>query len=357
MDNFDNFMLVSTTSIMGILMAIGGILNFFYAVRRKNRLIFLFSTMWLLYAVFWFIDAAAHYLYSIPIMKLAIIPHLIGVPCIIAFIELTKKEHVSPVKMSILVILEAIVFYITFFVQDNFEIIPGYGIHNKGILRIFQVIFIFYYVSLYFIWSYQTWRRAPGSLKRLTSLLLIGSTLFSIVTAFMYALGTFIKTFNSIAFIVNGIGAITTIIVILKDPRIIYILPFKAYRILIVDTNESVSIFEHNWAKIGELEENMFSMMLQAIGGVLDAILKKGEVQEIQMDRAVLLIHHDKTYPIASVLIATKSSKSLRYGLRRFNEEFITNFRQNLDGERRAGEFEEVREIVDEVFDFIPHYK
>ena len=50
-------------------------------------------------------------------------------------------------------------------------------------------------------------------------------------------------------------------------------------------------------------------------------------------------------------------SKSLRYGLRRFNEEFITNFQQNLDGERRAGEFEEVREIVDEVFDFIPHYK
>jgi len=116
-DNFDNFLLVSTTSIMGILMVIGGILNFIYAIRRRNRLIFLFSAMWLLYAVFWFMDAAAHYFYSIPIMKLAIIPHLIGVPCIIAFIELTKKEHVSPVKMSILVILEAIVFYTTFFVH------------------------------------------------------------------------------------------------------------------------------------------------------------------------------------------------------------------------------------------------
>ncbi len=359
MVDFDNFMLVASASITGILVAIGGIITVIYAIRRKNRLIFLFSAMWLLYTVFWFIDAAAHYFYSIPLMSIAIIPQLIGVPCFIAFIELIKKEHVSPVKMSILVIIEAIVFFFTFFVpeNENYERIDGYGIHNKGILRIFQIIFLFYFVSLYFIWSYQTWRKAPVSLKRLTSLLLIGSTLFSIVTASMYALGTIEKTFNSIAFIVNGIGAFTTIIVILKDPRIIFILPFKAYRILIVDTNKSIALFKHDWAKVGELEENMFSMMLQAIGSVLDDILKKGEVQEIQMDRAVLLIHHDKTYSIASILIASKSSKSLRYRLKSFNEKIITVFQSTLDGERKVGRFEETREIVDKIFDFVPSYK
>ena len=357
MDNLDNLMLVLSTSITGILFTIGGILTVIYAVRRKNRLIFLFSAMWLLYATFWFLDAAAHYFYSIPLMTLAIVPQLLGVPCIIAFIELVKKEHVSPVKLSILVILEAIVFFITFFVPGNYEVIPGYGVHNKGILRIFQVIYIFYYVSLYFIWSYQTWRRAPVSLKRLTILLLIGSTLFSIVTALMYAIGTYIRVFNSIAFIFNGIGAFTTIIVIIKDPRIIFILPFKAYRILIVDTNESVALFKHDWAKVGKLEENMFSMMLQAIGSVLDDILKKGEVQEIQMDRAVLLIHHDKTHSIASILIASKSSKSLKDALKKFNANFITVFRSNLDDERKVGSFKESQEIVDKIFDFVPNYK
>ncbi|GAH42820.1 unnamed protein product [marine sediment metagenome] len=259
--------------------------------------------------------------------------------------------------MSILVIIEALVFFITFFVQGNYEVIPGYGVNNKGIIRIFQVVFLLYFVSWYFIWSYQTWRRAPLSLKPLTILLLIGSTLFSIVTVLMYALGAFIKTFNSIAFIVNGIGAFTTIIVILKDPRIIYILPFKAYRILVVDTNQSVALFKHDWAKVGELEENMFSMMLQAIGSVLDDILKKGEVQEIQMDRAVLLIHHDKTNSIVSILISSKSSKSLRYGLKRFHEKFVTVFHSNLDDERIVGGFEETRKIVDNIFDFVPNYK
>ena len=353
----ENFMLVLTASMTGILVSIGAIITVIYAVKNKKRLIFLFSAMWLMYAIFWFIDAVAHYYYSIFIMSLAILPQLIGVPCIIVFIELIKKEHVSPIKISILIIIEALLLYVTFFVPGNFEIIPGYGVHNKGILRVLQIVFLFYFVSLYFIWSYQTWRKAPASLKRLTSVLLIGSTLFSVVTAAMYALGTFVKTFNSIAFIVNGIGAFTTIIVILKDPRIIFILPFKAYRILIIDTNGSVALYKHDWANVGALEENMFTMMLQAIGNVLDDILKKGEVQEIQMDRAVLLIHHDKTHSIASVLIASKSSKSLRYGLKRFNEKFIAVYHSNLAEERKVGMFEETREIVDMVFDFVPSYK
>jgi hypothetical protein len=352
-------MLVLTTSITGTLLAIGGGITVIYAIKRKNQLILLFSAMWLLYAVFWFIDAAAHFYYSIPFMAIAIIPQLIAVPCIIIFIELVRKEHVNPIKISILVILEAIVFYITFFMNpnDNWDIITGYGVHNKGILRIFQIIFIFYFVSMYYIWSFPTWRKAPVSLKRLTSLLLIGSTLFSVVTATMYALGTFIRTFNSIAFIVHSIGAITNIIVILKDSRIIYILPFKAYRILVVNTYQSVALFKYDWAKVGKLEEDMFSMMLQAIGNVLDDILKKGEVQEIQMDRAVLLIHHDKTYSIASVLITSKSSKSLRYALKRFNEEFVESFQSTLDNEKKIGRIERTKEIVEKVFDFVPRYK
>ena len=304
-------------------------------------------------------DAAAHYLYSIPIMALAIIPQLIAVPCIIIFIELVRKEHVNPTKISILVIIEATVFYVTFFLNpaDNWNIIPGYGVHNKGILRISQIIFIFYYAFLYYIWSFQTWRKAPSSLKRLTNLFFFGSTLFSVVTAIMYVLGTFIRSFNSIAFIIHSVGAITNIIVILKDPRIIYILPFKAYRILVVDTNASIALYKYDWAKVGKLEETMFSMMLQAIGNVLDDILKKGEVQEIQMDRAVLLIHHDNTYSIASILIASKSSKSLRYGLKRFNEKFVNVFQTQLDGERKVGTFEETRALVDNVFDYVPSYK
>ena len=355
--SIENLLLVLSTLITGTLVAIGGIITFIYAFKNKNRLIFLFSAMWLMYAVFWFIDAAAHYLYSIPLMALAIVPQLIGVPCIIIFIELSTKEHVSPVKFSILMIIEALVFLVTFYVPNNWEIIPGYGIHNKGILRIVQIIYLFYFMIFYVLWSFHTWRKAPADLKRLTSYLLFGSTIFSIVTGVLYAIGSLIKVFNAIGFFVNGIGALITILVILKDPRIIYILPFKAYRILVVDTIASVALFKYDWAKAGEVEENIFTMMIQAIGSVLDDILKKGDVQEIQMDRAVILINHNNENSIASVLIASKSSKSLRYGLKRFNEEFVTQFQKTLEDSRKVSDFVEGSKIVEQVFGFVPSYK
>ena len=357
--SLENLMLILSTSFAGSFVGVGGIITCIYAIKRKNRLIFLFSAMWLLYALFWFIDAAAHYNYSTFLMAIAIIPQLIGVPCIIVFIELSRKEHVSPANISILFILEFLVLAATFLLpaSENYEVIQGYGVHNKGILRIFQVIFLLYFVTQYFLWSLQTWRKAPIEYKRLSLWLLFGSSLFSIITVLMYAMGGIIKIFNSIAFFTNGIGAFITIIAILKDPKIIYILPFTAYRVLVLDTKEGIALFKHDWAELEEIEENIFSMVLQAVGSILDEILKKGEVREIQMDRAVLLIQHDKRYPIASVLVSSKSTKSLRIGLKLFNDQFILNFyNENVDF-HEVSKFSEANTLVNSIFDFVPERK
>ncbi|MBY8985678.1 MAG: hypothetical protein KGD65_11450 [Candidatus Lokiarchaeota archaeon] len=255
-----------------------------------------------------------------------------------------------------MIIIELLLLIVTF-MPGGREVIPGYGVHNKGVLRIFQIIFLVYFVSIYFIWGFQTWRKAPLELKRLVTILLFGTTLFSIITALMYALGGFIKIFNSIGFILNGVGAFITIIVILKEPKIIYILPFKAYRILVLDANEGIALYIYNWAKLGRIEENIFSSVLQTVGSILDEILKKGEVREIQMDRAVLLIQHDKRYPIASVLVATRSTKSLRYSLNSFYDQFISNFYKEGDDLHDVSRFRDADNLVEKIFDFIPKYK
>jgi hypothetical protein len=288
-------------------------------------------------------------------MSIAILPQLIAVPCIVIFIELSRKENVSSVKITLLFIIEIALLYVNF-LPGGRVVIPGYGVHNKGVLRIFQVIFLLYFVYLYFIWSYKTWRKAPRELKRITTLHLFGSILFSIVTASLYALGGIIKIFNSFGFFANGIGAFITVIVVLKEPKLIHILPFKAYRILVLETNEGITLFKYDWAELGEVEENIFSTVLQSVGSILDEILKKGEVREIQMDRAVLLIHHDKRYPIASVLISTKSTKSLRYGLRAFYDQFISKYYTLGDDLHEVSRFEDARSLIETIFDFVPEY-
>ena len=355
MSSLENILLVIAATICGTLLLIGGIVTFFYAIKRNNRLFFLFSAMWLLYSVSWFIDAAAHYFYSIFLMSFAIIPQIIGFPCIIIFIELSRKENVSPLKLTILFVISLLLLFVTF-LPGGFEIIPGYGVHNVGILRIIQMIWILNVVTLYFIWGYQTWRKAPNELRTLVTWLLSGSTLFSIVTALLYAMGTFLRIFNTFALFIHGIGAFITIVVILKDPKIIYILPFKAYRILVVNTNDGAALFKYYWAKIGEIEENILSMVLKAGGTVLDEILKKAEVREILMDRAVLLRQHEERYPIASVFITSRSTKSLRYGLKEFNVQFISNFYSEQDDLYEVSKFEEAKKLVEVIFDFVPKY-
>ncbi|MFW9874441.1 MAG: hypothetical protein ACFFG0_15150 [Candidatus Thorarchaeota archaeon] len=54
----------------------------------------------------------------------------------------------------------------------------------------------------------------------------------------------------------------------MKDPIIIYILPFTAYRILVLETNEPIAIFRYYWVEIGIVEENIFPNVLQAEGSV-----------------------------------------------------------------------------------------
>jgi hypothetical protein len=356
MTSFDNLLLVFAASTAGILNIICFVLSFLYAKKRNNRLVYLFSANWLFQAFFWILDAASHYFYSPILMVAAIVPQIVGVPCLFIFIDLIKKERVSSVKLSILFLIE-IMLFILYFIPGNMQIVPGYGIHNVGPLRVLQVIFLVYYVLVYFSWSYLTWKRAPKELKKLVNFLLFGSILFSFVTAFMYSLGGIVKIFNAIGFITHSLGALFTIIVIWKDPRIIYILPFKAYRILVVDTNAGTGLFKYDWAELKAVDENIFSMVLQAVGSILDEVLKKGEIREIKMDQAVLLIQHEKKSPVASVLVTSKSSKSLKYGLKKFNSEFIETFQSQFDGLYEVSRFRDAKKIVERIFDFIPIYQ
>ena len=357
MSDIENILLVLSTTITSVLVTIGALITLLYAIRKKNHIILLFSISWFLYGSFLFLDAIAHYSYSTFIMSIAMIPQIIMIPCLVVFMDFSRKERVNTIRLAFLIIIGLFILFSTIYIEDNWEVIPGYGVHNKGILRIFQIMYIMYFVFYYFNWSYKTWKKAPQDLKKLTSYLLFGSILFSIVTACMYALGTFIRIFNAFAFIFSGTGAFITIIAILKDPKIIYILPFTAYRLLVVDSSTGNTLFKHDWVHISGVEENIFSMVLQAVGNILDDILKKGDVREIQMEQAILLIQHSKKYPIASMLVASASSKSLRYGLNKFNEQFLSKFKSDLYDLNNIKKFEKAEELIDKVFDFVPKYK
>jgi hypothetical protein len=361
----ENLLLGITTFIAGTLSLGNGILTFLYARKRKNRVIFIFSANWFLQAIFWYLDGIAHLTYSPLIMAIAFIPTTIGVLCLFIYIELIEKENVSAINISILVIVELLFLLFAFlplFIPNfppGMQVIkdPPYGVHIVGLCRIFQIIFLIIYVFYYFSWSYKTWRKSPPELRQKATILLLGSALFSIVTVLMYVLGTLVKVLNPLGFVVHGIGAFITVVVIWQEPKLIYVLRFKAYRIIVLETGSGTALFMHDWAELRRIDENFFTMMLQAISSVLNELLRKGEVREVYTDQAVLLVQHDLIHPIASVIIASKSCKSLRYGLKQFNEQFVSKFSSDIEENyHNVSRFKDASVIVEKVFDFVPEY-
>ena len=174
----------------------------------------------------------------------------------------------------------------------------------------------------------------------------------------MYVIGTNEKIFNPLGFVVHGVGAFITVIVIWQEPKLIYVLRFKAYRIIVLETGSGTSLYKYDWAELRNIDENFFSMMLQAISSVLNELLHKGEVREVHTDQAVLLIQHNLQFPIASVMIASKSCKSLRYGLKEFNEQFVSKFSSDIEQNyHNVSRFKDAITLVKKVFDFVPEYQ
>jgi len=353
---FNNVILVFSTALAATLMLIGAAVTLFYYQRRKNSLILLFSLSWAFQGVMWTLISLSHLLYSTSLMATGFILQCIGVFLLFCFLELIETERLHPVKLVVLTLIETL--YLVFiFSPESMKVLPGYGIHISGWGRVFQIIFILYYTFIFLSWSFKTWRKAPKELRSTASVLLLGSIIFSLVALIFYIIGTFLGLFNALGFIVHSLGALITVVAISRDPRIIYILPFRANRLTVFETKGGLSLFTYQWAPLTELDEGFFSMVLQAISNILGETIGKGAVREIHLEEAVLLIQHDKVHPIASVLVASSSNTTLKLALKQFNDRFIQKYPKCSEVFHDISRFDEATVLVEDIFDFIPKYR
>jgi len=75
------------------------------------------------------------------------------------------------------------------------------------------------------------------------------------------------------------------------------------------------------------------------------------------MDEAILLVQYNAKYPIASVIVATKASKSLRFGLKSFHDKFISEYSNYFEDYHNISKFKEASMLVETIFEFVPIYK
>ena len=105
-----------------------------------------------------------------------------------------------------------------------------------------------------------------------------------------------------------------------------------------------------------EYHQDLFSSMLQGVSMIVRKSLKRGDVQEIRVSDAIILAHLSPDYPIACVLVATRSTRSLRDALKIFAERFYNEFHDGFATMNNVGQFSGEEDLVTACFPHVPVY-
>ncbi|MFX0100256.1 MAG: hypothetical protein ACFFCS_11795 [Candidatus Hodarchaeota archaeon] len=200
-------------------------------------------------------------------------------------------------------------------------------------------------------------KKAPEYLKKSTNIFLagviigypfLGIVVFSGLLNILPGLNNF----------VSGVGTVVITLVYIRTPEIAFILPHKVLRLTVINTDSGIALFNHVWSKRDDLiNDSLFSSMLQGIGMILNEAVKQGDVEEIRLKNATLILKRSENVPAACVLVTTKSSKILRDALNGFASKFFKKFEEVIGKTHEVSKFDVADEIIAECFPFIPKHE
>src|SRR5271157_726324 len=122
-------------------------------------------------------------------------------------------------------------------------------------------------------------------------------------------------------------------------------------RLVAYHIESGISLFKYDWTAEGESDkDDLFSGMLSAINSFLEETVNRGNMEEIRMENGVLMAEKTEEYPVAFVLLTTKSNPVVRNALRKFVEKFHALFAQNYAERHQASIYEPATALVEECF-------
>jgi hypothetical protein len=277
---------------------------------------------------------------------LCLAPGFLGV---LALVDSISRDSIETKRFATLVFLLGINTIVLFMPFEEMVLNISY----------YMVIGIGAFISTYTLALYiKIYRSVPVGLKRAAILNVLGSFLVSVLYVILNVLeATNPGIFPPISRFFEATGALIQTLVFAKHEQLFYVLPFKTQRLIAYDTRKGISLFVHDWSKQGQIiDEDLFAGIIQGMSMIVNESIQKGHVQEIKMERGVLLISHDNIHPIAFVIIASKSSQVLNEGLAAFRRKFVQRFESKLGEGGKTGNFETASDLVTECFPFIPQF-
>ncbi|MFX0092786.1 MAG: hypothetical protein ACFFBD_13580, partial [Candidatus Hodarchaeota archaeon] len=228
----------------------------------------------------------------------------------------------------------------------------NYEIMGSMLALSFLIFLFFNYLQIH--------RKAPPQLKQHSRLLLVSGVLLilSPITSGFPLNADGITLHNIIPGIfsfVVAVGMLLMSIVLISQPKLAFVLPFKALRLTVIHEEEGIALYSHTWS-IGEdmIENGLYSGMLQGISMIIKESIKRGHIRQIQMDDAILILYRRIEKPIFCAIAATNFSPSLQNALELFTDKFIEEFSSEFSSPHDISKFDDASRLIEDYFSFVP---
>jgi len=339
------------TAIFGIILTI---ITYYSPKAKKIKSLFFIRLGFILFWVFILTDGFS-FLFLNKILGL--LSGLFIIPAtlfIIIGLNYTMKENIYSYGLIIVIGLSSLLIYSGFqpgAVYIEFQ--SGYlRMAWGGLFGILGMVLTAIAMLYLFYWGIRTWINAPFLIKREALIFFLGIlTIFPFGFLF-YLLYIFEPIFILICDISIAIGALIISLVVIREPKILYILPFTIYRIA-VKSKEGVPLYYHDWSE-SILNETIFTGFLNAVQLMSEEVMNIGGLLDVNLEEGILILKESKSITVG--LVSSKSSKLLRDSVVKFTADFERKFERELKKSiTDPSQYEDAFELIEKYFSNFPY--
>ncbi len=325
--------------------------------KSHNRYSLLFFGGYLLLAVCSIVEAFAYLLLE-PVLIIAqgYLYILVGIVVILA-LDTINSEKLDMKKVVLLAVISTLLIISTL---DPNAVTPMF--YSSGIASLmkssyYRFTFLVLVTDIGVTFAYYVLKinyHAPPSLKKYSRINATGGVFIGILTAMVYGLNLTLLLPGLVPLII-GIGTLFVSYAFYRRPALGYVLPFRAIKLFVVDASSGLCLFEYTWdttTKWGN--PSLFTGLFQGLSSLTEEALQQGRLQEIVLEKGVLLIQRSSDSPFYSVLLTTRSSRYLRQALRLFTRKFSERYPEAKRGIHDLQIFENATDIVVDAFPYVP---
>ncbi len=348
MSNGEIFLIGTTSYILSVAFVVSTILLIWKWKTRNVKPFFYAFLSWGAFSVQYLLHGTAFfskdYFISNFLYDTSQVFTVIAVLLFVVFIDTVTRESVSVIKIGIVSAIGGVLIYTNYFSDYILPTMP---------FASFYALILDVYLIIIFIFLVRSTLKAPPHLKKFSLFL----------TVMTVALGSLSVIFSTIylteGYFFSGIYAaimnLILVIVLVRHPELLYILPYRVHRLTVIHRKIGVSIFDHQFA-LSDIDQDLLAGLLSALEQTSIEVLHRGELEEVTLSEGILIFV--KANYISVGLITSNSSKHLRDSLRKFANEFENQFKDLLVRDVfDLNEFKPANQILDFYFGNIPSYQ